>query len=145
MTDTPTPETPVPCSEAGCTIQGRHLHVPARTLIVRPATPDLISADPDYRDGQIAELEQKVATAEAALARLRELSNEWRQLAEQHKKHGDCYRVGEGWGLDRAANDLDAALASAEASPAPMWLDVGFLGAEARPAQEPQEFFDPCS
>jgi hypothetical protein len=44
---------------------------------------------------------------------VRELIARWREKAAQHAKHGDCYRVGQGWGLGEAADELDAALAAA--------------------------------
>jgi hypothetical protein len=38
------------------------------------------------------------------------LVEKWRKDAARHKKHGDCYRVGEGWGLEECADELDALL-----------------------------------
>jgi hypothetical protein len=44
----------------------------------------------------------------------------WRAEAERHKKHGDCYRRGQGWGLLDCAEELLRALAS----PAPAAEDA---------------------
>ena len=43
------------------------------------------------------------------------LSTKWREEAERHKTHGDCYRKGQGWGLADAADELDEALAAQQA------------------------------
>lgn len=38
------------------------------------------------------------------------LIQQWREKAERHRKHGDCYRVGQGWGLAECADELEALL-----------------------------------
>jgi hypothetical protein len=43
------------------------------------------------------------------------LIEKWREKAEQHKKHGDCYRVGEGWALDQCADELEPVVQALEA------------------------------
>jgi hypothetical protein len=45
---------------------------------------------------------------------LRELVAKWVFEAEQHRKHGDCYRVGQGWGLAQCADELAALLPAIE-------------------------------
>lgn len=44
-------------------------------------------------------------------AALLALAEQWRAEAERHTTHGDCYRVGQGWGLGQAADELEAAMA----------------------------------
>jgi CMP-N-acetylneuraminic acid synthetase len=55
------------------------------------------------------------APLQAAAERLRDI---WRAESARHKKYGDCYRVGQGWGMEQCANELDAVL-SASAGKAP--------------------------
>jgi hypothetical protein len=49
---------------------------------------------------------------DAQIQALRALVAKWRDQAERHKTHGDCYRIGEGWGINECADELDALLAS---------------------------------
>jgi hypothetical protein len=35
---------------------------------------------------------------------------QWRERAERHKKHGDYYRIGQGWGFSDCADELEALL-----------------------------------
>ena len=51
---------------------------------------------------------------DAARARLLALVKSWHTQAGLHKTHGDTYRIGQGWGLEQAANELDSALLAAE-------------------------------
>lgn len=44
--------------------------------------------------------------------RLEQLIAKWRDDAARHEKHGDCYRKGQGWGLNDCADELKALLAS---------------------------------
>ena len=46
------------------------------------------------------------------LSQIEALLKEWREQAERHKKHGDSYRIGQGWGMVQCADELDALLAS---------------------------------
>jgi hypothetical protein len=43
------------------------------------------------------------------------LIEKWRARAERHKKHGDCYRVGQGWGMDECADELEPVVQALEA------------------------------
>jgi hypothetical protein len=45
------------------------------------------------------------------------LAVEWRAKAERDHKHGDCYRIGRGWGLVDCADDLQALLDALAAAP----------------------------
>lgn len=47
---------------------------------------------------------------------LRALVQKWREMAEQHKTHGDCYRKGQGWGMEDCSKELEAVLSAALAS-----------------------------
>ena len=46
------------------------------------------------------------------LSQIEALLKKWREQAERHKKHGDSYRIGQGWGMVQCADELDALLAS---------------------------------
>ena len=51
---------------------------------------------------------------DALAPRLWQLVETWREKAERHGKHGVSYRIGQGWGLGEAADELTAALREAE-------------------------------
>lgn len=54
------------------------------------------------------------------IAALKTLIEKWQLEGEQHKKHGDSYRIGQGWGLVDCADQLSALLADpASRSPEP--------------------------
>ena len=50
---------------------------------------------------------------------LRALAEKWQAEAEQHKKHGDSYRIGQGWGMGDCAAQLLHVLALAAAQQTP--------------------------
>lgn len=71
---------------------------------------------PNYRCGEVVdEMELsddgewvRFENVTALRSALEALIQGWRAQAERHKKHGDCYRIGQGWGLEQCADELAA-------------------------------------
>lgn len=57
------------------------------------------------------ELAASPPAAEAGLIEvLEKLAEKWRTDAERHRQYGDCYRIGEGWGIVECADELQKLL-----------------------------------
>lgn len=68
----------------------------------------------DYALDCVAQALDRPGEAETTLrATLGSLVELWRGVANRHKTHGDCYRVGQGWGMEQCADELEQVLGAA--------------------------------
>ena len=58
-------------------------------------------------------LNRALAALHQREAQIQQVIERWRHEAARHKKHGDSYRVGQGWGMEQCAEELVAALTPA--------------------------------
>ena len=72
---------------------------------------------------------------DADRARLVALISDWRKRADRHNRHGDSYRIGEGWGLTEAADEL-ATLLPPVGQEEPRVAPVGQDASPVSPDQE---------